>query len=45
MIQFQYTGQKDQKKLPVVFTKSEAIEVLGKLKGTHWLERSYMVQG
>jgi len=28
---------KRPKKLPVVFTKSEAIEVLGKLKGTHWL--------
>ena len=28
---------KRPKKLPVVFTKSEAIEVLNKLKGTHWL--------
>jgi len=28
---------KRPKKLPAVFTKSEAIEVLGMLKGTHWL--------
>ena len=28
---------KRPKKLPVVFTKSEAIEVLNNLKGTHWL--------
>jgi integron integrase len=28
---------KRPKKLPVVFTQSEAIKVLGKLKGTHWL--------
>ena len=28
---------KRSKKLPVVFTKNEAIEVLNKLKGTHWL--------
>lgn len=28
---------KRPKKLPVVFTKNEAIEVLDKLKGTHWL--------
>jgi len=28
---------KKPKKLPVVFTKREAVEVLGMLKGTHWL--------
>ncbi|MDP8226425.1 MAG: integron integrase [Candidatus Celaenobacter polaris] len=28
---------KRPKKLPVVFTKSEAIDVLNNLKGTHWL--------
>ena len=28
---------KRPKKLSVVFTKSEAIEVLNRLKGTHWL--------
>jgi len=28
---------KRPKKLPVVFTKSEAIEVLNNLKGTHWI--------
>ena len=28
---------KRPKKLPVVFTNNEVIEVLDKLKGTHWL--------
>lgn len=35
---------KRPKKLPVVFTKEEALEVLNNLKDTHWLECFYMEQ-